>query len=61
MTKRGARCLTLDYRGIGESMTRPEVATTATLLTWARLDAVTALEYAQTQWTEPVVLVAFSF
>jgi len=61
LAERGARCLTFDYRGIGESTTRPEAASTATLLTWARLDAVTALKYAQTQWTEPVVLVAHSF
>jgi len=61
MAERGARCLTLDYRGIGESTTQPETVTTATLLTWARLDAVTALEYAQQQWTEPVVLVSHSF
>ena len=61
MAERGARCLTLDYRGIGESTTQPETVTTATLLTWARLDAVTALEYVQTQWAEPVVLVAHSF
>jgi len=61
MAERGARCLTLDYRGIGESITQPETITTATLLTWARLDAVTALEYAQQQWDEPVVLVSHSF
>ncbi|MFQ5634531.1 MAG: alpha/beta fold hydrolase [Gammaproteobacteria bacterium] len=57
----GVRCLTLDYRGIGESRTRPDATRTATLLTWARLDAVAALESAQTQWEEPVVVVAHSF
>ncbi len=61
MAARGARCLTLDYRGIGESTTRPEAITTATLLKWARRDAVTALEYAKTQWADPVVVVAHSF
>jgi len=61
MAERGARCLTLDYRGIGESTSKPETVTTASLLTWARLDAVTALQHAQQQWTEPVVLLSHSF
>jgi len=61
LAERGARCLTFDYRGIGESMTRPDTVETATLSAWARLDAVTALRYAQTRWAEPVVLMAHSF
>lgn len=61
MAERGVRCLTVDYRGIGESATGPESWRTATLLTWARLDAVAALEYAESQWPEPVALVAHSF
>ncbi len=61
MAERGTRCLTFDYRGIGESATRPEAINTATLLTWARLDVPTVLQYARKEWNEPVVLVAHSF
>ena len=60
-SEQGARCLTIDYRGIGESRASPEAVGSATLLTWARIDAVAALEYIETRWREPVVLLGHSF
>lgn len=58
---RGARCLTIDYRGIGESRRQPAATSTASLLNWARLDAVAALEYAEARWGAPVMLLSHSF
>jgi len=58
--ERGARCVTVDYRGMGDSRTPGGVAT-ATLSTWARNDAVAALEYAESSWPEPLMLVGHSF
>ncbi len=43
LSLRGARCLTVDYRGIGESRAQPAATKTPSLLNWARLDAVAAL------------------
>ncbi len=57
---RGARCVTVDYRGMGASVS-PEGVVTATLSTWAREDAVAAFEYAETTWPEPVALIGHSF
>ncbi len=58
--ERRARCVTVDYRGMGDSRTPGGVAT-ASLSTWARNDAVTALEYAESSWSEPVMLLGHSF
>lgn len=60
LSEREVRCLTIDYRGIGESNTEEGVES-ATLLTWARLDAVAALECAEQSWQEPVFLLGHSF
>ena len=57
---RGARCVTVDYRGMGQSATRRGIET-ATLSAWARRDAVAALEYAEDMGPEPVVLIGHSF
>ena len=57
---RGVRCLTIDYRGMGASVT-PEGVATATLSAWAREDAVAAFERAEAAWPEPVVLIGHSF
>ncbi len=56
----GARCVTVDYRGMGESAT-PEGVASATLTAWARRDAVAALEYAESAWPQPVGLLGHSF
>ncbi|MGI9341712.1 MAG: alpha/beta hydrolase family protein [Gammaproteobacteria bacterium] len=61
LSARGVRCLTVDFRGIGESTHHPESISSATLLNWARLDAVTALEYAEQRWSEPLVMFGHSF
>ena len=58
--ERGARCLTVDYRGIGDSRTPGGIAT-ATLSAWAKNDAAAALEYAESSWPEPVMLLGHSF
>ncbi len=60
LSERGIRCLTIDYRGMSESRSAEGVAS-ALLTTWARRDAVAALEYAEVQWSEPVVLLGHSF
>ena len=57
---RGARCVTVDYRGMGQSATRKGIET-ATLSAWARRDAIAALEYAEDMGPEPVVLIGHSF
>ena len=57
---RGARCVTVDYRGIGDSVTRKGVET-ATLSVWAREDAVAALRLAEGTGDEPVALIGHSF
>lgn len=60
ISRQGARCVTLDYRGIGESP--PSSVPGANRLTaWARYDAVAALRWIEEQWAEPVVLLAHSF
>lgn len=61
LAERNARCVTVDYRGIGESRAVDAATQTASLLAWARRDAVAALEFAERQWDEPVVLLAHSF
>ncbi len=60
LSVRGARCVTVDYRGIGESTTRQGIET-ATLSTWAREDAVAALRLAEETGPEPVALIGHSF
>jgi len=58
--ERGARCVTVDYRGMGDSRT-PRGVATASLSAWAKHDAVAALEYAESSWPEPVTLIGHSF
>ena len=60
LSARRVRCLTLDYRGMGESGSTAGAAS-ALLTTWARQDAVAALEYIEESWSEPVVLIGHSF
>ena len=60
LAMRGARCITIDYRGMGQSAT-PKGIETATLSAWARKDTVAALRYAERAGPEPVVLVGHSF
>ncbi len=57
---RGARCVTVDYRGIGQSAT-PEGIETASLLKWAREDAAAAMAFCKNAGPEPVVLIGHSF
>jgi predicted alpha/beta hydrolase len=61
LSRNGVRCLTLDFRGVGESADMPGAMATARLPTWAQVDAVAALEYAESRWSEPVVLIGHSF
>ena len=61
LAQRGVRCLTFDYRGFGESRHSARGVATASLSTWARIDAVAAFEYCEAAWDEPVALLAHSF
>ena len=60
LAEHGARCLTVDYRGMGDSRTPGGIAT-ATLTAWARKDATAALKHAESSWPEPVMLLGHSF
>jgi predicted alpha/beta hydrolase len=54
----GIRAVTIDYRGMGESLAAPTAS--ATLSTWASRDAVGALRFVEALGA-PVVLVGHSF
>lgn len=60
LADRGARVLTVDYRGMWGSGGSDGVAT-ASLTRWARADAVGALRFAQARFGGPVALLAHSF
>jgi len=60
LARRGARCVTVDYRGIGQSAT-PEGIQTASLLKWAQEDAAAAMAFCRNAGPEPVVLIGHSF
>lgn len=57
---RGARCVTVDYRGMGESAT-PNGISTASLSKWAQDDVATAMAFCKRMGPEPVVLIGHSF
>lgn len=59
---RGVRVVTVDYRGMGESTREASALDTATLSSWASLDAVGALRFVEERWPEqPPVLLGHSF
>ena len=58
----GARVLTYDYRGIGQSKPRSLRGFTATLTDWARLDAAAAHAYVRDNFPgEPFAVIGHSF
>ncbi len=57
----GVRCLTLDYRGIGESALSAQASHSASLRAWSQRDAVAALRYAEQTWPEAVAVIGHSF
>ena len=61
LSSQGIRCVTFDYRGFGDSRHSLAGRETASLSAWAERDAVAVFEYAERNWTEPVVLLAHSF
>lgn len=57
---RGARCVTVDYRGIGKSVTAKGIDS-ASLTAWAKEDISAAMGFCKSTGPEPVVLVGHSF
>ena len=55
------RCVTFDYRGSGESRRTQRAILSASLTSWASRDAAAIFEYVESNWQEPVVLIAHSF
>ena len=59
---RGVRVVTVDYRGIGESPRDALALQSASLTTWASVDAVGALRFVENSWPGcPIVLLGHSF
>jgi predicted alpha/beta hydrolase len=61
LAKQGLRVITYDYRGIGRS--RPQLlgGFEATMTDWAKRDARALVQYATSNWAEPLVFVGHSF
>jgi len=57
---RGIRSLSLDYRGVGDSLAAGALAS-ASLSVWATRDATAALAYVRAQFEDDPVLIAHSF
>lgn len=57
---RGFRCLTLDYRGMGQSRAA-RAEDTASLSVWATRDAVAGMRWLQSKGPEPTFLLGHSF
>ena len=60
MAQRGVRLVSVDYRGIGESVTQDGIAT-ASLSTWALADAVGAFRFVRNRYSTAPILLGHSF
>ncbi|HEY6722529.1 MAG TPA: alpha/beta fold hydrolase [Polyangiaceae bacterium] len=60
LRQRGVRVVSMDYRGVGESV-HPDACPTASLTAWATRDAVCGLDFVRSTYDDAPVLLAHSF